>query len=139
MIPIIVLVVMNSLLIYEIVKASKTNIGRSQRGNSKRRSINVSVVISTIFFIVTNIPLTAMLFFFPQSFHLSTLTGAVLMRLAKCLQYFYHCSSFTILMITNELFRKETKEVFQKLFHSKTDILKENIKADTLNMTTSRF
>ena len=117
--PILILIVVDVLLIREIMKTSKT-IKRSEQATSKRRSISISVVFVTSFYILMNAPLV--LYTVIVSNKEMSDTVEVAMSLIIFCKTVYHCSMFTLLMATNFLFRQEIKTIFVGLLGKPKDL-----------------
>ena len=118
-IPVCILVIVNGMLILETVKTRKT-IERSKQMTSKRIMISISVAVTTVFFIIVNLPVIFVVNFLPLSFTQLNPIGNWIVKLFNLIQQINYCSCFTVLMLTNTLFRDEAKKLLQRLGNKNT-------------------
>lgn len=111
-IPSIVLVVINSLLIYEIaIKNRKSIAPVSNKKAAKNKEFVLSILLMTIFFIVLTVPIT--------------LTAAytdvknpdikLVMNILDCMSFSFNALNFCIFLLFNKKFFNEFKELLKSI------------------------
>jgi hypothetical protein len=82
------------------------------KSNSKVDRMNKIVILITILFVIFTLPVS-----FSQYFFLSLLTsvwGQFLIFLLDSLSFTYHAMNFFIIYISNNIFKREIKAIFNK-------------------------
>lgn len=102
--PFILMVTFNSGIIYHLVRVQRTS--TLQNSRVQRRSIAITLVITTFLFLVMTIPATVAFAFFAQA-------DVALLRFLDGLLYSHHILSFPLYMITFDEFRRECINLFR--------------------------
>ena len=97
-VPFLLMVILNSGVIYHLIRLYQTSTVRNSR--IQHRSISITLVITTFLFLIMTIPVTVGFAFF------STADTAILNSLDGLL-YSYHILSFPLYIITFDEFRRE--------------------------------
>ena len=111
-IPFAVLLVTNILLIVDLHKKAKTIQGSDSVLKKNQFSINLSVVVLTLIFIVLTCPSAIACQYYTTL--IMTPHGIVLVLIADCCAFTYHAFNIVILSTTNKLFRRKLIELFCK-------------------------
>ncbi len=93
-------------------KISVMNKQAAAKSNSKVDRMNKIVILITILFVIFTLPVS-----FSQYFFLSLLTsvwGQFLIFLLDSLSFTYHAMNFFIIYISNNIFKREIKAIFNK-------------------------
>lgn len=111
-IPAIVLVIVNSLLIYEIIFRSKKSIAPiSNKKASKNKEFVLSIVLMTVFFIVLTVPVTL------TSAYTDTSNRDIklVMHILDCFSFSFNALNFCIFLLFNKKFSTEFKELLKDI------------------------
>ena len=96
--PFICMVILNSVVIYHLLRLRQTSI--IQQSRIQHRSISITLVITTFLFLIMTTPATVGFAFFADT------AGYVLLRVFDSMLYTYHILSFPLYMITFGEFRR---------------------------------
>ena len=97
--PFICMTILNSGVIYHLIRLKKTS--TVQNSGIRHRSISITLVITTILFMILTIPPTICYGFFYSDVNLMVL------HLLDALMYTYHVIAFPLYLITFNEFRRE--------------------------------
>lgn len=101
--PFICLVLLNSGVIYHLVELRRTT--TIQNSRIRHRPITLTLVITTLLFLIMTIPATVAYAFFPKS-------NETILHLLDGILYTYHVLSFPLYFITFQEFRHECLAIF---------------------------
>jgi hypothetical protein len=104
--------VFNILLAYSILFGRQTLVHTTELSNSKKKSLSMTVLIITTFFIVSTFPINIVNAFFLPIL-LSQGYGYTLIFFIDSFMFSYHAFHFAILLISNKRFYAEFNLVFK--------------------------
>ena len=110
MVPFGILLIVNSLLVYETAFKKSKLFTRSERDKSKRRSLTMTVITLTFTYIILTGPNAVLTSYFQQPLIAAGLNFVVL-PLMGSIRFLNHTCSFWILCATNAKFSSEVKSV----------------------------
>ena len=111
-IPATVLVIVNSLLIYEIISRSKKSIAPiSSKKASKNKEFILSIMLMTVFFIILTVPATL------ASAYTDTSNRDIklVMHILDCFSFSFNALNFCIFLLFNKKFSTEFRELLKDI------------------------
>lgn len=116
LIPFGILVIMNSLLLFEVIrkKAIGSNI---EVEKAKRRSLTITVIIITLIYILLTAPIAIGAGYFLVEI---SKIGLWVLQLLSAFRYAYHSIGFFLLLASNKRFSEEVKSILCKSNKNKT-------------------
>jgi hypothetical protein len=131
-IPSLLMVVFNSLLVYKISKKNVFNMSSVTNNYRSKKSISVTVLLVTTFFIVCTAPDTIANGYF-VSMLFETRLGTMILFYLDSILFTFHSLNFIVLLMSNKRFSQEVRALFFRNRSPKVDTTKVNI---TLQMKT---
>lgn len=109
MIPFVILVVVNSLLIYHSIRNPPSlAFSQSKTRKAKNKTMTYTITTLTIMFIVTTLPYSIATGYWYDSLN-SNKNGRIIIGTLSLLSFSYHSFNFVIFFLTNKQFLRECK------------------------------
>ena len=123
LVPFLVLVAVNSMLIFRALTSGPKSLAFSQSSsssrNARKRTLTSTIVSLTIMFIVTSLPYTLAAAIWYRKVYAYPL-GKLLLNSLSLLSFSYHSFNFFVLFCTNKLFLSECRLIFSWLLLRRT-------------------
>ena len=117
LVPFILIISINTLLIYEIKKQVGTV--QSEAKRAKHRAMNRLVITMAFLFVLFTLPGAVVTSILNKVLQEWGISGFVIINICDALIFSYHGLNFVIVMLTNKRFLVEVKLYFSEKFGSK--------------------
>lgn len=138
-IPFIFLLIINILLIRAIRQKTKHLQGSTSIAKKKQSSINYSVIMMTLLFIVFTCPSAVCSQFY--NILIQTQNGQIVLFSLGCFAFSYHALNIAIMCASNKFFFRKFKEAIMPVnivkdeINSRNDNIKKNRTTENLNIS----